>query len=155
MSNEGALANLDVDAALTEIASGVLSKEIAARYGVTPRGLRWALAKHPDYKQAVAEQAHSIVEDAMHEMMTVGAEDALPIARARAKVDAAFKYAKAHNPAYADKSHVEVTHIDLGERLRRAQQRVHDARTIDGEVLRDTPAIAPPGDPSSSDGDGA
>ena len=103
MSNEGALANLDVDAALTEIASGVLSKEIAARYGVTPRGLRWALAKHPDYKQAVAEQAHSIVEDAMHEMMTVGADDALPIARARARVDAAFKYAKAHNPAYADK----------------------------------------------------
>lgn len=138
MAKAGALANLDVEAALDEIASGTLSKQIAARYNVTPRGLRYKLAQHPMYKEAIAEQAHSIVEDAMEEIMTVGVDDALPIARARAKVDAAFKYAKAHNSAYADKSQVEVTHVDLGERLRRAKERV-----IEGDRVVATMGAAP------------
>jgi hypothetical protein len=113
MSNEGALANLDVDAAIERIASGVLSKTIAAEYGVTPFGLRSKLALHPDYKQAVADQASTFVEDAVAEVMSSGEDglplDALAIARARVRVDTAFKYAKAHNKDYADKQQVELS----------------------------------------------
>jgi hypothetical protein len=105
MSNEGALANLDDAAAIERIASGTLSKVIAAEFGVTPFGLRKRLAKHPDYKEAVAQQAHALVEDAVSEIFSEELElDAVAIARARVRADTAFKYAKAHNPDYADKS---------------------------------------------------
>ena len=152
MGNWNALANLDVDAAIKRLAEGAMLKQIAAEYGVDKSAVYRKLSRHPDYREAIALQAHTWVEDAMEDVMDCTAES---VNIARARVDACFKYAKAHNPAYADKSHVEVTHIDLGERLRRAQQRVHDARTIDGEVLRDAPGLAPPGASSSSDGDGA
>lgn len=107
--NEGALATLDNAAALAEIASGTLSKEIAARYGVTPYAVRKRLAKAlpDDYKIAVADQAQSFVEDAMQDVRTC---DNDTVAIARARVDAAMKYAQAHNAAYASKG----VQINLG-----------------------------------------
>lgn len=108
MARPGALANLDYEDALDRMATGVLSKAIAAEYGVSPYGLRKRLAQHPDYKAAIAEQSHSIVEHAMEELMECP-HDVVAIARARAKVDGAMRYAKAHNPAYADKQQVEHT----------------------------------------------
>jgi hypothetical protein len=140
MSNEGALASLDVDAALNEIASGVLSKEIAARYGVTPFGLRKRLAKHPEYKDAIAEQAHAFVESAMSELMSDElAHDAVAIARARAKVDGALRYAKAHNAAYADKQGVGDLQITVmvardGQAIR--VERVANTPTIEHVAVR-------------------
>lgn len=137
MSNEGALANLDVEAALDEIAAGTLSKQIAARYNVTPRGLRYKLAKHPNYKQAIAEQAHSIVEQAMDDIMTVGADEALPIARARARVDAAFKYAAAHNPNYASKQQVTSVTVNVDIALGfDAGSLLDNVRTFDNDVVQ-------------------
>jgi hypothetical protein len=98
----GSLANLDIDAALADVASGILSKEIAAKYGCTPRAVRYALerAKPEEYKAAVADQAQSIVEDSMQYLREVkesGAVELVPIARACA--DVAFKYAAARDPA--------------------------------------------------------
>lgn len=95
--NEGALANLDFDLTLERIASGTLSKTIAAEYGVTPRGLRYALSRNrPDqYKQAVMDQAESIVENAVAYVETCDI-DTVPIARVRA--DTAFRYAAARDP---------------------------------------------------------
>lgn len=103
--NHGALANLDHDEAINEIASGVMLKEIAARYKVSKVAVYKRLKDHPDYKDAIALQADSFVQDAMQEVRTCDA-DTVNIARAR--VDAAFKYAKAHNKDYADKA--ELTH---------------------------------------------
>lgn len=102
---QGGLATLDDDAAIAEIANGAMLKQISARYNVVKSALYKRLSKHPDYKQAIELQAHSFVEDAMQDVMECDA-DTVNIARAR--VDAAFKYAKAHNPAYADKQ--QVTH---------------------------------------------
>ena len=93
--NEGALATLDDDAAIAEIASGVLSKEIAMRYGVTPYAVRKRLAKHPDYKQAVRDQAESLVEAATEYAMNCEQQT---VAIARARVDAAHKWAAARDP---------------------------------------------------------
>lgn len=107
--NRFALANLDIEASIERIASGTLSREIAAEFGVTPWAVRQRLMNHPNYKQAVAEQAHQFVEKAMAEIMSDSiAGDNLAIAHARAKVEAAFKYARVHNQAYADKPAVNV-----------------------------------------------
>lgn len=95
MANYGALATMDDDAAIAEIASGTLSKTIAARYGVTPYAVRKRLQQHPDYKAAVAEQAESMVEQATELAMTCGNED---VAIARARVDAAHKWAASRDP---------------------------------------------------------
>ena len=97
--NEGALATLDDSAAIAEIASGTLSKEIAARYGVTPYAVRKRLAKHPDYPQAIKDQAESFVEEATDEAMSLGEGcDMVAIARARVKIETAHKWAAARNP---------------------------------------------------------
>lgn len=108
MSNEGALANLDVDAALAALADGALLRQVAAQYGVVKSALHKRLSKHPEYKNTIAIQAHTFVEDAMAGVMDCDA-DTVNIARAR--VDAAFKYARAHNPDYADKQ--QITQISL------------------------------------------
>lgn len=94
-SNYGALATLDVESAIDEIASGTLSKEIAERFGVTPRAVRNKLAKHPDYPQAVKDQAQSLVEQATGLAMTCGNAD-VPIARLR--VETAHKWAAVADP---------------------------------------------------------
>ena len=126
---KGALAHLDDNAAIAEIASGVLSKQIAARYGVTPFAVRKRLAKHPDYAQAVKDQAASLVEDATELAMRCR-EDEVAIARVR--VDAAHKWAAARDPAaWAQKSQVTLeVGPDLGEVLMRAQRRVIEAAVV-------------------------
>jgi len=93
------LANLDVESAIERIASGTLTRTIAAEYGVPKPTLRDRLKNHPKYKDALIEQAESIVEKATAEMM----DDDLPadvsvIARARARVDTAHKWAAARDP---------------------------------------------------------
>ena len=98
MTAYGALNSIDADSAIERIAAGTLSKVIAEEIGCTPRGLRYRLAKHPDYEQAVKEQAESLVEIATSKMFddSLKTED-VPIARAR--VDAAHKWAAARDPA--------------------------------------------------------
>jgi hypothetical protein len=104
MPNQGALADLDVDAALEEISSGVIAQQIAARYGVTADGVRRKLAraKPEEYKDAVARQVEHWVFDSAAEMNELPA-DAVCIARARARADFRLKLASKLNPAYADK----------------------------------------------------
>lgn len=95
--SHGALANLDDNAAIAELASGILSKQIAERYGVTPFAVRKRLAKHPDYQQAIKDQAESFVEEAVDEVRSVPLDN-IAIARARAKADVALKWAAARDP---------------------------------------------------------
>mgnify|MGYP003658963946 CR=1 FL=1 len=110
MPNQGALANLDHDAALAEISSGVIADTIAQRHGVTAQAVRIALqrARPEDYKQAVANQVEHWVFDSAREMDELPA-DAVCIARARARGDFRLKLASKLNPDYADKQHVEHT----------------------------------------------
>lgn len=116
------LANLDIDQAIREIASGTLSKEIASRYGVTPYAVRKRLAQHPDYQQAIQEQAESLVERATHEAMTCTAES---VAIARVRVEAAHKWASARDPAkWGQRQQVSVEVVDFRDVLQGVAQRV-------------------------------
>ena len=102
--NQGALAKLDDNAALSDIANGVMLKQIAERHNVSKVAVYKRLSKHPDYHDAMALQAHAFVQDAIAEVRECDNET---VNIARARVDAAFKYAKAHNAAYQDHAHIE------------------------------------------------
>lgn len=104
MPNHGALSNLDHDAALAEISSGVIADTIAKRYGATAQAVRSALKRaNPDaYKSAVSDQVEHWVFDSAKEMDELDA-DPVCIARARARGDFRLKLASKLNPAYADK----------------------------------------------------
>lgn len=129
----GALATLDDNAAIAEIASGTLSKEIAARYGVTPRGLRKRLAQHPDYAEAIKEQAASLVEQATEYAFAAGNAD-VPIARVR--LDAAHKWAAARDPAqWGAKQQMTVEHVlRVEQRLERDLSALL-GRVVEGETI--------------------
>jgi hypothetical protein len=125
--NEGALANLDHDAALREIANGTIARTIAERYNCTPDAVRKALqrARPDEYKQAVAQQVEHWVFDSAEEMNNLPA-DAVCIARARARADFRLKLAAKLNPAYADKQ--EVTH-EIGESFASLLEQVSKRRS--------------------------
>ena len=107
MSNEGALASLDIQSALQRIAAGTLSKTIAAEYGVTKQSLRERLVAHPDYKEAIKDQAASLVEDATEDCMK-DVNEMPVIARARLKLEAAHKWARARDPdTWGDKQQIQ------------------------------------------------
>jgi hypothetical protein len=127
----GSLATLDDDAAIAELASGVLTKDIAARHGVKKQSLQERLSKHPDYKQAIALQADSLVQSAIEEHREMPADPPV-IARARARADLYLKYAKAHNPAYADKQDVAGLQIQVVI----APNGVADAQQIEHVAVR-------------------
>ena len=135
MSNEGALATLDDNKAIAEIASGTLSKQIAERYGVTPYAVRKRLAKHPEYKAAINEQCESFVEDSVYDVMTLKPDaDMVAITRARTKADIALKYAAARDPERWGAKQSGNVIIDLGSALQviaeRMQERLADRNTV-------------------------
>jgi hypothetical protein len=141
MANEGALANLNDSDAIDRLSNGTMLKQIAAEYGVSKVAVYKRLRKHPDYKDAIAAQAHAFVEQAMIEVNECDV-DTVNIARAR--VDAAFKYAKAHNPDYADKHQVnhEVSvtgRVELGF----ANDLLSQVRTFENEAesVAETPML--------------
>ena len=92
------LANLDLDATLDLVRSGVLMKTIAEPLGVSAEAIRKRLLQHPDYANAIKEQAASLVEKAtdycFDESLTP-----LQVGIARVRLDAAHKYAAARDPA--------------------------------------------------------
>lgn len=129
------LANLDVEAALEEIAAGTLSKEIAARYNVTPFAVRKRLALHPNYQDAVKAQAASLVEDATGLAMKCSNED---VAIARVRVDAAHKWAAVRDPATwgAKQTMTLDVHVRVDERLSASAGELL-GRIVDGDVVRE------------------
>ena len=136
--NEGALATLDHDAALAEIANGTIARQIGERYGVTGEAVRQALkkAKPDEYKDAVAKQVEHWVFDSADEMNNLPA-DALCIARARARADFRLKLAAKLNPAFADKQ--EVTH-EIGESFASLLEQVSRKRMAQkGEIIDVSP----------------
>lgn len=125
--NEGALATLDDDAALAEIASGTLMKQIAARHNCSKVAVYKRLSKHPDYPNAIQQQAESLVEQAVEQVFSCDA-DTVNIARARS--DTAFKYAAARDPErWGQRAQLNVQ-VDLGGALRAISERLQ-SRQID------------------------
>lgn len=95
MSNEGALALMDDDAEIAQLASGKFLKHIAARYGVDKTAIYKRLKRHPGYADAIIQQAEALVEQATDEVFNCSAET---VNIARARVDAAHKWAAARDP---------------------------------------------------------
>lgn len=124
MAKPGALANLDHDAAIEQLCQGRLLKHIAADYGVSKVAVYKRLRNHPDYQDAIAQQAEALVEQAVDEVFNCDAET-VNIARARA--DTAFKWAAARDPArWGAKQQIEHTIIDRAALLADARSRVID-----------------------------
>ena len=99
MAKKGALATLDDEAAITELASGTFLQQIADRYQVGKAALRERLMQHPSYKAAVTAQAEAIVEQATAHAMSEELPVLMPhIARARLRVETAHKWAAARDP---------------------------------------------------------
>ncbi len=98
MAERGALATLDVDDAIQQIGNGVLSHQIASKWNVAPRTLRAKLerAKPAEYKQAVKDQAHALVEKATLYCIECENKDDAPIARVR--LEGAKTWAAAIDP---------------------------------------------------------
>lgn len=120
----------DYQAILQRIAQGELTKSIAAELGIGKGALRHRLAKLGDaYTSAIQEQAEAIVENAMAELFDDEkciADQAI-IARTRARVDTAFKYAAARDPArWGQKQTVQIE-VDLGPALEEARRRLDAA----------------------------
>lgn len=95
-----AVVSFDPDAIIDRIASGTLTRTIAAELGMSKSALKWRIDKHPRYEEAIQNQAEALVEKATEELMS----EALPphnafVSRARARVDAAHKWAAARDPA--------------------------------------------------------
>jgi AMMECR1 domain-containing protein len=119
MPNQGALANLDDDATIDAIRNGTMLYQIASQYGVSKVAVYKRIKSHPDYKDAIKQQATSFVERAMSELFSDAIQnagsDAVNIARAR--VDASLKYARVRNPdEFGDKlapTSPVVVNIDL------------------------------------------
>lgn len=134
MSNS-ALATLDLDLCIARLAAGCLTKTIAAELGIPKPTLRNKLVKHPGYQAAIQSQAESIVETAVEEMMAKELiADSAVIARARARVDTAFKYAAARDPAvWGQHTQVEIGITEqLGDVLQRLSER-KQGRLIDAQ----------------------
>lgn len=92
------LATLDIDATLDLVRSGVLMKSIAEPLGVTKEAIRKRLMQHPEYQEAIKEQAASLVERAT-EFCFDESLTPLEVGIARVRLDAAHKYAAARDPA--------------------------------------------------------
>jgi hypothetical protein len=135
----------DYQAILDRVRAGELTGNIASQIGIGKGALRYRLSKLPDYNAAIAEQAEALVESAVAEMFDPDlAADTSIIARARARVDTAFKWAAARDPSkWAPRSQVTNVNIDagdLGERLRRARSRA--GRVIDQDQPADATLLA-------------
>ena len=107
------------------------TSQIAASYGVTRKSLvAWLRQTAPhEWKAVQLIRAHDRKEIGNEQLE--GAEDALSLARAREMLRSAQWELQAIDPDYQPKQHVTVEQVgDLGERLRRARERVIEAETV-------------------------
>ena len=132
-----------IEAAYQGLASGLTTDQLGERYGISGRAIRYWLLN--DDK---AEQARKAMVD--QELARTGEEirlatEPLPLARAREE----FRYwawiaERRDSARYGQKQEVTVLQGDLGERLRRARERVieHSPDTDSAQVIESKPEIA-------------
>ena len=132
MAKPGALKTLDDNQAIVDLINGYKLQDIADRYGCDKSAVYRRLVKHPDYADAIKQQADTWAREAVAETMTC-ADDQVNIARARA--DVALRYARVRHPDYADKQQIDhhIT-VDLGAKLRQAELAIDGQCTIDASA---------------------
>ena len=108
------------------------TSQIASQYGLSRKALvRWLREVVPvEWRQIQLTRAHVFIEDGEDGLAV--APDALSLARAREMVKAAQFRLQALDPDYHPKQELTIKDdTDLGERLRRARERV-----IEGEPVK-------------------
>lgn len=139
----GALAALDDEAVLARIQAGEHASKIAEELGVHKSALYHRYAGLPRYLQAREHGAEVRLEEA--ERQIEEAPDPFTLARARERFRAVAWRAEREFPArWGQKNHVTVEHVgDLGEKLRRAKERVLPQDVEDAEVVQCDAASIP------------
>lgn len=125
-----AIAAIHADSILLQLSEGKFLKEIAATHGVSKQALQQHLKNDPRYQDALKKQAAALVEEAKE--LTWAAREPVDIARAREITKFAFRYAESIDTGtWGQRQHVTVEQVgDLGERLRRARERVIEAEPV-------------------------
>ena len=124
-------AGLDPDKVLDQYLTESTTSQIAAQYGLSRKALtKWIREQRPEqWKQAQALRALCTKEDAEDGLR--GAADGLSLARARELLKSAQFDLQAIDPDYQPKHHVTVEKVgDLGDRLRRARERVIEPESV-------------------------
>jgi len=118
--------SVDLDDLIAQIANGALLRDLEPETGVTRQRLSQILRDHPGYAQAKRCQLEARLDRA--EAGMDAAPDGLSLARAREQFRAAAWRAERECPElWGQHTQVTVSQGDLGERLRRARERVIDA----------------------------
>jgi transcriptional/translational regulatory protein YebC/TACO1 len=107
------------------------TSQIAKSYGVSRKSLvAWLRQVAPkEWLHVQLVRAHDRKETGNEELEV--ADDPLSLARAREKLKSAQWELQAIDPDYQPKQHVTVEQVgDLGERLRRARERVIEAEPV-------------------------
>ena len=155
--NEGALAIADPQIVIDRFLSDTPTSVIAAEYGVTRQALGKHLRKHAleDWQEAQIARASARKEQAEEDLQSLRsgklilengeevAADAVSLACARERLKAAqWDLERVCNRIYGQKTQVTIEHVgDLGERLRKARERVIDGECANLGVEPSTQAI--------------
>lgn len=129
--------DLNDTAVLQRIADGVRVSTIAHELGVSPSALYQRYRGHPGYLPARLLGTAARLDCAEREVEV--ADDPLTLARAReVHRTVAWRASVEHPSEWGQHQHITVEHIgDLGEKLRRARERV-----IEGECVAITASCA-------------
>ena len=138
MSN--AVAIVHKDQILHRVSIGHRICDIAADYQVTQPAISNILGNDPDFLQAREIGAHARIENWEKEIEAIGPDsEQVMLARAREMLSHARWRAEREFPErWGNKTQVTFRDGDLGDKLRRASERV-----IEGEVLADSAVQQP------------
>lgn len=137
----GRLKNADPSSILQRYFSDESTNDIAASYGVTRQALSYFLLKHAEEDWRAAQVSRAIARKEKAEDDLKDARDPVCLARAREELRGAqWELERLYSRVFGQRSHVTVEQVgDLGERLRRARERVIepdsvvDAQQIDSQ----------------------
>jgi hypothetical protein len=125
LSNVGALKGIDPLSVLQRYLSDESTETIAKDYGLTRQALGQFLLRYAEEDWKEAQVARAIARKEKAEDGLESAEDPLQLAKARELLKAAqWDLERVCRRIYGQDQNINVTFTDLGDRLRRARERV-------------------------------
>ena len=133
------LANVKPIDIITRYLNGESSEQIAHSLTVTRQGLAYFLRKNAEEDWREAQIIQAVERKELAEEELASCSDPLSLARAREQLRAAqWDLERLFSRLYGQKQEVTVTHnTDLGERLRRARERVIEVEVVPVPQLED------------------
>lgn len=124
-----------LDDAKAQILAGLTIDQIAEKHGIAPRTLEyWLSAMGDEYQQLRQAWLDGMLIDAGE--LLKDADDPMRLARARELWKRATWYAERRDRArYGQDQQINVTILDLGDRLRRARERAINTLDVVGDTV--------------------